>query len=278
MATVLITGTSKGIGFETALAFARAGYKVLATMRNPSAAPALSSAAKNENLPIIISELDVDSDASVSNGIAKLLADHGSIDVLVNNAGVETIGSVEECPLHVMRSVMETNYFGVIRCVQALAAHMRARGSGCIVQVSSVAGRFSQPPFAAYCASKWALEAMTEALAAEMKMFGVHVALIEPGIIDTAMAQRIADPTARSLYPQVNRNAGFFKASLQESRPATLVSDKILEVVQSGTWQLRHPVGPDALPLITLRQSMSDEDWADWHSSDDADFVARLPQ
>lgn len=276
MATVLITGTSKGIGFETALAFARAGYKVLATMRNPSAAPALAATAKKENLPITISELDVDSDTSVSNGIAKLLADHKTIDVLVNNAGIETVGSVEECPLHVMRSVMETNYFGVIRCVQAVAAHMRTRGSGCIVQVSSVAGRFSQPPFAAYCASKWALEAMTEALAAEMKAFGVRVVLIEPGVIDTAMAHRIAAPSARSLHPQVNRAAGFFKASLQESRPATLVSDKILEVVQSGTWQLRHPVGPDALPLIARRQSMSDEDWVDWHGSNDDTFAIRL--
>src|SRR5215472_5755045 len=109
MPTVLITGTSKGIGFETALAFARAGYNVLATMRNPSAAPALAAAAKKENLPISISQLDVDSDTSVSNGIAKLLADHGSIDVLVNNAGVagEAINSVEETPLDVMRSVME---------------------------------------------------------------------------------------------------------------------------------------------------------------------------
>lgn len=278
MSTVLITGTSKGIGYETALAFARAGYKVLATMRNPSAAPALAEVAKSENLPITISQLDVDSDTSVSNGVAKLLADHGSIDVLVNNAGVETVGSVEECPLQVARSVMETNYFGVIRCVQALAPHMRERGSGCIVQISSVAGRFSQPPFAAYCASKWALEAMTEALASEMKMFGVRVALIEPGIIDTTMARRIANPSTQPLYPHVNRNSGFFKASLQESRPATLVSEKILEVVQSGTWQLRHPVGPDAVPLISHRQSMSDEDWGDWHGSNDADFAARLPQ
>jgi len=278
MPTVLITGTSKGIGFETALAFARAGYNVLATMRNPSAAPALAAAAKKENLPISISQLDVDSDTSVSDGIANLLADHGSIDVLVNNAGVETVGSVEECPLSLARSVMETNYFGVIRCVQAVAPHMRERGSGCIVQISSVAGRFSQPPFAAYCASKWALEAMTEALAAEMKLFGIRVALIEPGVIDTAMAQRIADPTSRTLYPHLNRASGFFKASLQESRPATLVSDKILEVVKSGTWELRHPVGPDAVPLISHRQSMSDEDWVDWHGSNDADFAARLPQ
>ncbi len=96
---------------------------------------------------------------------------------------------------------METNYFGVIRCTQAVLPQMRERGSGCIVQISSVAGRFTQPPLAAYCASKWALEAMTEALASEMKTFGVRVALVEPGVIDTAMARRVTS-TGASKYGQ----------------------------------------------------------------------------
>lgn len=274
MSTVLITGTSKGIGFETALAFARAGHTVLATMRNPTQSPALAEIAKRENLPIVISALDVDSDASVSEGIAELVRAHGDIDVLVNNAGVETTGSVEECPLSLFRSVMETNYFGVIRCTQALVPRMRARRRGCIIQISSVAGRFSHAPFAAYCASKWALEAMTEALAGEMKTFGVRVALVEPGIIDTAMAHRLSDPAATSPYRQGERMAGFFANSLRESRPASLVAEKILEVAESGTWQLRHPVGPDAIPLISTRQGMTDEAWVDWHAADDETFFA----
>jgi NAD(P)-dependent dehydrogenase (short-subunit alcohol dehydrogenase family) len=275
MSTVLITGTSKGIGYETALCFARAGHKVLATMRNPAQAPALAEIAAREKLPIIISSLDVDSDSSVSEGIAALTKTHGDIDVLVNNAGVETVGSVEETALNLFRSVMETNFFGVIRCTQAVLPQMRARGSGCIVQISSVAGRFSQPPFAAYCASKWALEAMTEALAGEMKTFGVRVALVEPGIIDTAMAQRISH-AGTSKYRQGERVAGFFAKSLEESRPTSIVAEKILEVVEGGTWQLRHPVGPDALPLISSRQSMTDEAWVDWHSADDETFFAAM--
>lgn len=275
MSTVLITGSSKGIGFETALCFARAGHNVLATMRNPAQSPALAEIAEREKLPIVISALDVDSDTSVADGIAALTQAHGEIDILVNNAGVETVGSVEETPLHVFRSVMETNYFGAIRCTQAVLPQMRERGSGCIVQVSSVAGRFTQPPMAAYCASKWALEAMTEALAGEMKTFGIRVALVEPGIIDTAMARRISR-AGTSKYRQGERVAGFFAKSLEESRPASLVAEKILDIVQSDTWQLRHPVGPDAVPLISSRQSMTDEAWVDWHSADDETFFAAL--
>src|SRR5437763_13469995 len=139
MPSVLITGTSKGIGLEAALAFGRAGYQVHATMRNPSQAPELAQTVAREKLPITVSAMDVDSDESVSRAMAAIQA-QGPIDVLVNNAGIERAGSVEELPLAEFRAVMETNYFGVIRCVQAVAPHMRERRSGCIINVSSVAG------------------------------------------------------------------------------------------------------------------------------------------
>ena len=113
MASVLITGTSKGIGFEAALAFGRAGHKVHATMRNPSQSPALAETAAREKLPITVSTMDVDSDESVNRAIAAILKDDGPIDVLVNNAGIEGSGSVEELPMAAFRAVMETNYFGV---------------------------------------------------------------------------------------------------------------------------------------------------------------------
>src|SRR5260370_14205456 len=104
-----------------------------------------------------VSAMAVDSDESVSRGIESILKDHGPIDVLVNNAGVERVGSVEELPLDEFRAVMETNYFGAIRCIQALAPHMRQRRSGCIINVTSVAGRIATAPMAPYAASKWAL-------------------------------------------------------------------------------------------------------------------------
>ena len=116
MASVLITGTSKGIGLEAALAFGRAGYAVYATMRNPAQSSGLAETAAREKLPIAISTMDVDSDESVSQGIAAIQNNHGPIDVLVNNAGIERVGSVEELPLSEFRAAMETNYFGAIRC------------------------------------------------------------------------------------------------------------------------------------------------------------------
>ena len=156
MASVLITGTSKGIGLETALAFGRAGHKVHATMRSPSQSPALAQTAAREKLPIMVSQMDVDSDESVTHAIAGIQKDHGAIDVLVNNAGVGRAGSVDELPLAEIRAVMETNYFGAVRCIQAVLPAMRQRRSGCIINVTSIGGRISSPPLTPYNASKWA--------------------------------------------------------------------------------------------------------------------------
>src|SRR5690348_3192288 len=127
MASVLITGTSKGIGLEAALAFGRAGHKVHATMRNPSQSPELAEAVAREKLPIMVSAMDVDSDESVRQAIGAIQQAHGPIDVLVNNAAIERSGSIEELPLVDFRAVMETNYFGAIRCIQVLAPPMRQR-------------------------------------------------------------------------------------------------------------------------------------------------------
>src|SRR6478609_8777640 len=138
MTSVLITGTSRGIGLETALAFGRAGHRVHATMRNPSQSPALAETAACEKLPITVSAMDVDSDESVRDAVVAIQQAHGPIDALVNNAGIERSGSVEELPLADFRAVMETNYFGVIRCVQSVAPQMRQRRNGCIINVSSV--------------------------------------------------------------------------------------------------------------------------------------------
>ena len=199
MTTVLITGTSTGIGLATALACGRAGHRVAATMRNPAGAPALAEAAARERLAITVIPMDVDTDASVRDGMARIDREIGPIDVLVNNAGIERIGSVEELPLAEFRAVMETNYFGVIRCCQAVLPAMRQRRSGCIINVSSVAGHVAVAPMAAYTASKFALEALSECLAQEVKAFNIRVAVVEPGIIDTQMARNIG--TAASPEP-----------------------------------------------------------------------------
>src|SRR5690349_8751056 len=139
MASILITGTSKGIGMATALVLARVGHIVYATMRNPAASPELANTAKKETLPVKILKMDVDKDDSVKEAIDSILNNYGSIDVLVNNAGIETDGSVEELDFARFRAVMETNYFGPLRCIKAVLPHMRLRKQGCIINVTSIA-------------------------------------------------------------------------------------------------------------------------------------------
>ena len=269
MASVLVTGSSRGIGMATALAFGRAGHSVYATMRDPGRSPELAQMAEKESLPIKVSVMDVDSDNSVKEAIGAIQKDHGSIDVLVNNAGIERIGSIEEMDLSQFRAVMETNYFGSLRCIKAVLPQMREHKSGCIINVSSVAGRISTSPLAPYNASKWALEALSEALAQETKAFNIRVAIVEPGIIDTAMARRVGAGTDPSPYPQADRIAKLFSAALENEASPSLVGEKILDIVESGTWQLRHPVGPDAEPFLQWRATMTDEQWADFGAIDD---------
>ena len=276
METVLITGTSKGIGFATALAFSRAGYQVIATMRNPNAYPELAKAAEKESLPISVWAMDVDSDNSVKEGISRIKKEMGPIDILVNNAGIERMGNVEELPIGEFRAVMETNYFGVIRCIQAILPDMIKQHSGYIINIASVAGRIASPAMSAYSASKYALESLSECLAQEVKSQGIHVAIVEPGIIDTSMARHITLDPGHSRYTHQQRLGALFTASLKNPISPAIVADKILDIAGSGTWKLRHPVGPDALPFIGWRQSMSDEEWVNLGALDDGAWYDRI--
>jgi NAD(P)-dependent dehydrogenase (short-subunit alcohol dehydrogenase family) len=192
---------------------------------------------------------------------------------------VERNGSIEELTMDDFRAVMETNYFGAIRCAKAVIPHMRERRSGLIVNITSVAGRVSTSPLGPYAASKFALEALSEALAQEMKTFGVRVAIVEPGIIDTPMAHEIEErygPDRSSLYPQRARMAAYFAAALKNPTPPSLVAEKIQHIIENGTWQLRHPVGPGAEPLLESRKATSDEDYVAFYgmADDDAWYAA----
>jgi len=277
MKTVLITGTSKGIGLETALTFGRAGYKVFATMRNPDAASDLKQIIKTEALDITISKMDVDSDASVKECMNAILKDNDTIDVLVNNAGIERHGSIEEMPMDDFQAIMNTNYLGILRSTKSVLPKMRQHKKGCIINVASVAGHISNSPLGGYAASKHAVEAISEALAQEVKPFNIKVAIIEPGIINTQMATDIAISND-SIYPHSKRCAGLFSASLKTPTPPTLVADKILEVAENNNWKLRHPVGPDAEPFIAWRASMTDEQWVDWNATSDDNWYKSVEQ
>jgi NAD(P)-dependent dehydrogenase (short-subunit alcohol dehydrogenase family) len=279
MAIAVVTGSSTGIGQATAVALARAGHTVYATMRNPqSGGGELRDIATKENLSLRFAALDVDSDQSVREGLAGILAQAGSIDVLVNNAGLGQGGAVEETPVATFRAIMETNFLGAIRCIHAVVAGMRERRSGCIVNVTSVAGRFSAAPQAAYASSKFALEALSECLAQEMKAFGVRVAIVEPGVIATPIFGKIEPAPQNTNYPHSRRLNELFRASLENPVSPFVVGEKIREIVDSGTWQLRHPVGPDAAGLLAWRASMTDEQWVEQGAITDEQWVSYVRQ
>ena len=275
MKSVIITGSSRGIGLDAALVFARAGYKVFATMRNPGKAETLNKIAKDESLNIILYAMDVDSDESVKLSLEAIQKDNGPVDVLVNNAGIERHGSIEELTIADFKAVMETNVFGAIRCIKGVLPLMRQQRKGCIINITSVSGRVASSPLGAYAASKFALEAISEALAMEVKPFNIRVGIVEPGIINTDMARDIGQG-GNSIYPHVNRFGALFVASLKMPTSATVVADKILEIAEHETWILRHPVGPDAQPLLDKRATMTDEAWIERSAKSDEEWYSAL--
>jgi NAD(P)-dependent dehydrogenase (short-subunit alcohol dehydrogenase family) len=276
MATALVTGTSSGIGLATAVALARSGHTVAATMRNLESGVEIRKIAAEERLPIHLSALDVDDDASVREAFAKVVAQHGPIDILVNNAGVPGGGAVEETPLEEFRRVMETNFFGALRCIKAVVAGMRERRRGTIVNVTSVAGRTATAPMASYAASKWALEALSECLAQEMRAHNVRVAIVEPGVIATAIFNKFSPLPPDSPYPHARRIQALFAAALANPTPPSVVADLIRDIVNGDSWRLRYPAGPDAAPGLKRRASKTDEQVIEEAAQSDDEFVARI--
>lgn len=279
MAIVLVTGASgtrSGIGFATAITLARAGHTVIATMRNLDAAGELPDIVATERLPVTMLALDVDDDMSVTQAFERALNEHGHIDVLVNNAGIAGPGTIDETPLDSFRRIMETNYFGALRCIKAVLPNMIARRAGCIINVSSVAGRISISPQAPYAASKHALEAMTECLAQEVKAFNIRVALVEPGPIATPMAQNISTGQSKSSYPQGRRLAALFTMFLKQPTSPFFVGDQIHQIVESDSWQLRYPAGPHAPRVFRWRAATSDEEWVSLFGGSDTEFAVAV--
>jgi NAD(P)-dependent dehydrogenase (short-subunit alcohol dehydrogenase family) len=192
---VLITGATDGLGKAAALLLAERGYRVFAAGRSPEKRAQLEAIAREKKLPLEAIELDVCNDESVHAAVNHVLAKAGVIDVLINNAGIGYMGTIEDLQIEDWRRQFETNVFGVLRVTRAALPSMRERRRGRILMMSSVAGLVTVPAQGAYSSSKHALEGLTNALRLEMFPFGIEVILIEPGYIPTGMQQAAAELT-----------------------------------------------------------------------------------
>jgi NAD(P)-dependent dehydrogenase (short-subunit alcohol dehydrogenase family) len=260
----LVTGSSSGMGFATAIMLARAGIHTYASMRNLKKSKTITELASTENLPLQVVQLDVIDKKSVKEAITKIVTEKERIDVLVNNAGYGLFGSLEDISIEELKAQFETNFFGVIRVTQLVLPIMRKQKSGTIVNVSSVGGRIGLPVLSAYHSTKFALEGLSESMSYELEPFGIRVVIIEPGVIRTnimnsgIIAKKAQDPKSPyfSLIQKVENN---FKLMMEnESSPPEEVAKAILGVVTSENPQLRYTVGNDAATMIQARVSMSD--------------------
>ncbi len=260
--TVLITGSNSGIGRATAELLAGRGYRVLATMRNLDKGRDLAEAAKKNGWDLTLVSLDVCKDDSVREAFRQA----GEVDVLINNAGFEVWGPIEEMAVGDIADQFDTNVYGPLRCINAVLPAMRERGSGVIVNVSSGAGRMATPLNGVYAASKFALEALSESLHYEAGHFGVRVHIIEPGAIDTPFPDKrrlvgaAAGDESSPYWPLIGQWEQAVGRLLGEGgrSPATMVAEAILEAIEKGD-KLRYPVGPDVEMALVVRKQMDDE-------------------
>jgi NAD(P)-dependent dehydrogenase (short-subunit alcohol dehydrogenase family) len=276
MSTALITGTSTGIGLETARLFAQRGVRVIAAARHPAGAGGLI-AAIGDGLPITPLALDVDSDASVDDALAHI----GAVDVLVNNAGVGSAAPVEHMPLAETRALFETNVFGAIRMMQAVVPGMRARRRGSVINVSSVMGRLALPGHGSYAATKFALAALTESLAMEVRPFGVRVALIEPGVILTPIwgKRNVALPDGHAYGAAMARLMRILGSQFEGGTPPQIVAEAVWSAAQHPDPPLHIPVGPDADVWVAARERLSPDEWVSLLAEpDDALFSLRVTE
>jgi NAD(P)-dependent dehydrogenase (short-subunit alcohol dehydrogenase family) len=260
----VVTGSSTGIGFETSLVLARNNFHTYATMRNLEKGTKMRDILETESLPIKIIQLDVTSDASVSNAIRSILSESGRIDVLVNNAGYGLVGAFEELDIDEIKEQFETNFFGVIRATQAAIPIMKEQKSGLIVNISSGAGRFGYPGASAYVSTKFALEGLSESMAYELDYFGIKVVLVEPGFVKTNFSSTIAKRSkeANSEYSRMMEIMApkIEKMRLNSSSPE-LVANIVLEVVKSKDPNLRYLAGKDVEHWIEQKNKLLDKEF-----------------
>jgi len=264
----VVTGTSSGIGFETALALAREGYYTYATMRETTKSVKIKELGKKDNLKIDVLELDVDDENSVKTAIQKILDQKQRIDVLVNNAGWGLWGCVEDVSIDEFKAQFDTNFFSIIRLIQEVGPTMRKQGSGTIVNISSVVGRIGFPASPAYISSKFALEGLSESLRFELAPFGVNVVIIEPGVIKTNFMKnmRMAEKSeSDTVYRDITvKVVSGVKMMAEMGTHPKEVADTIVKAVKDEKPLPRYIVGNDASMFLEAKKSKTDIEFEDY--------------
>ncbi|MFJ8011364.1 SDR family NAD(P)-dependent oxidoreductase [Streptomyces sp. NPDC096339] len=249
--TVLITGTSSGIGLAAAIAAARARWRTIATLRDTGRADALRKAAAEAGVELDIRQLDVVDEESVAAAVASVIADYGRLDAVVNNAGAGHVGTLELESVADVREVMDVNFFGVLNVSKAALPHLRATG-GRLITVTSVGGVIGQPFNEAYCAAKFAVEGYMESLAPVAAAVGVGVSVIEPGAVATEFVNNIgldidariaaAGPYADAMRHYIDRTVGQFldgaqtPAGAAEAVMEALTAEEPAFRIQTSEW------------------------------------------
>ncbi|MEO1050927.1 MAG: SDR family oxidoreductase [Bacteroidota bacterium] len=256
--TVLITGSSSGIGKAAAKLFHEKGWNVIATMRTPEKEQDL-----NQLENVLVTRLDVLDLDSINDAVSKGIERFGSIDVLLNNAGYGAYGPLEAFPRENIVRQFNTNVIGLIDTTKAVLPHFRENKSGTIINISSIGGIMTFPLGSLYHGTKFAVEGISEALSFEMSAIGVKVKIVEPGLIATDFAGRSFDFTndesLTAYQPVVAATFKGFEAAGDNISPASLVADVIWEAANDKSDRLRYRAGADAEELLTNRKQMDEE-------------------
>jgi NAD(P)-dependent dehydrogenase (short-subunit alcohol dehydrogenase family) len=257
--TVLITGTSSGIGRSAAITFAQNGWNVVATMRSPEKEQELQ---KIQNLRVVA--LDVTDNASIKNAFDEAVAAFGRVDAVVNNAGYGVDGVFEAMSDEVIEKQFNTNVFGLMRVTREAIGRMRAQGGGTIIQIASVGGRVTFPLYSIYHGTKWAVEGFSESLAYELRQFNIRMKIVEPGAIKTEFygsSRHFVKPEGDNGYDALlDKAVKIAMDAGEKGADPQVVADVILKAANANNWRLRYAISYPANLLLPLRRLLP-ESW-----------------
>lgn len=258
--TILITGTSSGLGRAVAKLFQRKGWNVIATMRHPATETELTTLER-----VLVTRLDVIDTSSIDQAVAAGIARFGAIDVLVNNAGFGAFGPLEAASMETIRRQFEVNLFGVVQTMQAILPHFRTQQAGTILNVTSTSGRVTLPFGSLYHGSKYAVEGLTEALQYELAPLGIRVKLVEPGAIKTDFAGRSMafsnEPSLVEYQPLLDSAMGAYGQLMGGSSEPEQIAEVIYAAATDETDTLRYVAGEDAVQMLAARAASSDAEY-----------------